>query len=587
MNKRRLLYFIRNYRFQSLFIRNLGLIFLLTVLPFAGTAIVVFQQMNEIVQEEISAANLSSLHRVRDVVDTSIEQTDLMATKLSLLPGTERLIYSSEPEETFRNVYNSILVHLSMMTSIYDYIDSIYLYSERNGYVVTGQTGLPVSQLKDQTWLPHLALRQNNDPFVIPRKFEDKYPFYITLVRPMYIYDEERKGAVLVNIDMEEFAKTIMRKRDDKEGRFFIVDGSGTILLSDYPSDFMEPYHTRLLLRNVELTEGSRPLRVDGQEYIMSAARSHMFDWVYISMLPIQHYREKTEDLHRFMIAFGLAGIVVILAVTFVLSVRTFAPVRMIMSAFDDPQSKLPEEQKHAEIRYILGHISKYLFTKKELENELERRIDLLNQARSVALQSQINPHFLFNTLDTVKWMAIRLTKGDNEVSHMVSLLSELMRLSMSGDGHLVPLRQEIEHAGKYLDILRHRYRDKIQVHWNLPEPLLECKIVQLTLQPLIENAVRHGMKPKRHTGNIWIEAKSIGSNLIIEVRDDGAGIPPDVVERLNRDLHEEATLTGQHIGLRNVNHRIRLIFGSNYGVTIASDGQTGTTVTIWLPMAL
>ncbi len=582
MNKPGWLRFFRNYRFQSLFFKNLLIVFALTLLPFAGITFAVYQQMNGIVKNEISDLSQNSLYRIRDMVDTVVKQTDLLATKLSLQSEVELFVFSANPEQTLSVYYRDIYKSISMVTSVYRYIDSIYIYSERNDYIVANGSGMPMDDFKDNNWYSEYASKTDNSPWTMARKKEGSYPYYISLVRPMYLYLPDRVGAVIVNIHMEELAKLIGAQRSATDEQIYIVDRTGVVLLSGERRQFQSSYRDVDVLAPLSLTESSKAAIVGGQEYMISITASKVFDWTYVSVLPMHHYQEKMLGMRTFMLTFSLIGLAVIVLVSYLISVRTFAPVKKIMSVLDHPHQ--PNHDNSPELKFIVSHIQKHITTSQELELELERRMELLNKARSLALQSQINPHFLYNTLDAIKWTAIRLTGRDNDASVMISSLSELMRLSAAADSHLIPVAKEIEHGRKYVDIIRYRYDDLVSVHWEFPEELLDCQIVQLSLQPLIENAIYHGIKPTRRKGNVWVRGKRIGASLIIEVQDDGNGLPPHRLKQLNRMLEEESDLTGKHIGLPNVSQRIKLIFGSHYGMTIRSEEGGGTTVTLWLP---
>ncbi len=588
MNRQRLMNVFRNYRFQSLFFRNLLLILVLTLIPFAGTGVAVYYQMNKIVQDEISTINLNTLYRIRDVVDTVFKQTDLMATKLSLQPAVELFVFSNQPAQTIDMYYKELYSAVSMFTSVYKYIDSIYVFSERNQYMIAESAGMYLEQFEDQNWYPAFKQRTDNDPWIMPRKKRDRYPYFITLVRPTYIYNQQQNGAVIVNIDVEELGKFISGQRPISDEILYLVDHNGDVLYSDIRNEFMLHYKDSSMLAGIELEEGSGPAEINDRNYIVSIADSGLFNWQYVSLLPVEHFQEKLHDLRSYMIVFSIIGFFVVVLVSFVISVKSFAPVKQIISAIKDPAVDRPDAYKSPEMKLILSQIKRNVHSQREMKLELDRRLALLNKARSVALQSQINPHFLFNTLDTIKWTAIRLTRGNNDVSIMLSSLSDLLRLSTDSDRHLIPLINEIQHAQKYIDIIRYRYRDKVEVNWDIPEHLHQCQTIQLSLQPLIENAIYHGIKPTRQKGNIWISGRSIGASMMIEVRDDGKGMEEAAIERLNEGLREEHDLSGKHIGLQNVNQRVKLIFGDHYGLTVQSNEQSGQgiVVTIWLPMA-
>jgi two-component system, sensor histidine kinase YesM len=228
----------------------------------------------------------------------------------------------------------------------------------------------------------------------------------------------------------------------------------------------------------------------------------------------------------------------------------------------------------------MIGRIRELLDAKiKEQEN--------LKKAELRALQAQINPHFLYNTLDTIVWMA-EANKSD-QVIEIVRALSSFFRIALSKGKDWIPLRQELEHVRSYLTIQKMRYRDILDFHIDLDENLTDCTILKLTLQPLVENALYHGIKGKRNGGTIVVKARRAEPNLILlEVQDDGIGFTPYKLAQIQASLKDdssEITVPDNGFGLENVNKRIKLYYGRQYGISIQSQYQSGTRVTLVIPM--
>jgi len=213
-------------------------------------------------------------------------------------------------------------------------------------------------------------------------------------------------------------------------------------------------------------------------------------------------------------------------------------------------------------------------------EQELKRKSDLK------ALQAQINPHFLYNTLDSIVWMG---EMGRNrEVVEMTTALSRLFRISISRGREHIRLRDEIDHVRNYLTIQKMRYEDKFEYSISVDESLLDLTVLKIILQPLVENAIYHGVRDLSHPGRIEISANVSNGSLHIQVRDDGLGMGSDELESL-RDLlknsRPEEEDPGTHgVGVRNVNERIQLYFGRAYGLEVDSEPERGTTITCRLP---
>jgi two-component system sensor histidine kinase YesM len=217
------------------------------------------------------------------------------------------------------------------------------------------------------------------------------------------------------------------------------------------------------------------------------------------------------------------------------------------------------------------------------LKLELDERMEKLNNAQLRALQSQIDPHFIYNTLDTVNWMAIDRLGMSNEVSEMVSALANLLRSSLTRSAYLVTVADELEQARMYVKILETRYKDKLTVNWDIDEDVLSCRIIKLCLQPLIENAIKHGLHPKRFIGTVTVTGRRLDKSVVLSVIDDGVGISEEECARLNSHLKTDYQEDEGHLGIRNVNQRIKILFGDKFGVVL-TPVDAGACATVVIP---
>lgn len=212
---------------------------------------------------------------------------------------------------------------------------------------------------------------------------------------------------------------------------------------------------------------------------------------------------------------------------------------------------------------------------------------ETLKKAELKALQAQINPHFLYNTLDTIIWMA-QANKID-EVIHIVQTLSNFFRISLSKGEDWIPIEQEIEHVRCYLTIQKLRYSNILDYKIEVDEDILSGAILKLTLQPLVENALYHGIKNKRKGGTIITRAKRVGADqVMLEIIDDGVGFTPYRLAQLQSALENDSSeivFSGSGFGIENVHKRIQLYYGKQYGVIVESKYQEGTRVTVTIPL--
>ena len=198
-------------------------------------------------------------------------------------------------------------------------------------------------------------------------------------------------------------------------------------------------------------------------------------------------------------------------------------------------------------------------------------------------LQLQINPHFLYNTLDTIVWLA---EGGDQQkVVEMVGSLSSFFRTTLNEGRDIVTIRDEIKHVRSYLEIQSVRYQDILEYDIDIPEELEKYTIPKITLQPLVENALYHGIKNKRGLGHIKISGEMMSSYLLLYIEDNGIGIDDKRLKQISDKINNTAVDDNEVFGLHNVNERIRLKFGNRYGIHVDSTYGIGTQVSVMLPL--
>lgn len=233
------------------------------------------------------------------------------------------------------------------------------------------------------------------------------------------------------------------------------------------------------------------------------------------------------------------------------------------------------------EIQHLGETIRSMVEQLRQLTDDIVREQEEKRKSELDALQSQINPHFLYNTLDSIMWM-IEAEKYEDAIS-MVQALSRLFRISLSKGKNIITVGEELQHAKNYLDIQKYRYKNKFTSYFEIEEGIEKYKTIKLIIQPLIENAIYYGMEYMDGDGEIYVRAYTKEEDLFIEVEDNGLGMQKAQVESLLTD-GTRIRSKGSGIGIRNVHQRIQLYFGTEYGLEILSEPDEGTMVRIHLP---
>jgi len=249
--------------------------------------------------------------------------------------------------------------------------------------------------------------------------------------------------------------------------------------------------------------------------------------------------------------------------------------------------NNIKEKQLNKENTELINEIKAKSLLEKEIKDAQLR----LKEAELRVLQAQINPHFLYNTLDSIQWLAV--LHGVNDIQQMITALGELLRYSLDHVQNIVPIRKELENVENYLIIQKFRYGEKFSYHLNIEPEVLKFRIPRLLLQPLAENSIKHGLEPKFSHGSIWINGWLEGDEeAVIEVADDGVGMSEDFLTELMESLfnvpeENEAKIevdNCKHIGLVNVNKRLIYNFGENSALKIRSKINHGTTISFRIP---
>jgi sensor histidine kinase YesM len=255
-------------------------------------------------------------------------------------------------------------------------------------------------------------------------------------------------------------------------------------------------------------------------------------------------------------------------------------------TGIDDSFESVSEDSSYSEIHELVGAYNGMV---ERIENLIDEvliakmaRRELEGQKKElelIALQGQINPHFLCNTLETIKW-----TIYDRDVKKavvMIDSLNNLFKYGISRIENVITIEQEVRYAQSYTEIVQLRNSSKIEFEWDVDDALLQRKTIKLILQPIIENAIHHGLETRKKGGHVLIRCREEEEEIVFTVKDDGVGLSPEKLEQIRNKLEDRHA---NHIGLNNVHARIKIYFGEAYGLTIDSAPGQGTTVRIRLP---
>lgn len=589
-----ILQFLQDYRFNSILVKNFVIIFIVLVCAFAGIMLLVSKEMNSIIEKEVGTMSMNSLSKTKESMDTVMNEVVQISGQLSLdndiglflLPGAEDTLNSTQALAAKKKI--------KMYSAIFNYIDSIYIYSNKGKYIVTSEEGGNVEDFSDLTWYPNLTEREYEPARMISRLKENNYPYLISYIQPVRLTQMQFLGGIIVNIDVEKLDELVNPSASDNHEKLLIVDDRDNIIFSSDYSQIMKKVTKLDFHKALEDTAdtGYQIVHDDGQDFVVTKVHSENFKWCYISMVPLSTYQEYQDGFHDFYIILVLFIFLISGIGAVIISLYSYTPVKSILSLLKNPdlyESNFSAENglRKDETHEIALNIIRNLYSNQQMQDELGNYLNIIHKAQITALQAQISPHFLYNTLENIRWRAIDVCKGDNEVAQIILNLSEMLRVSLDNEHQIITIEEEISNTKLYIEILQLRYKDKVSVEWDIDEDTLALPIVKVTLQPLIENAVYHGIKPLREGGAIKIKVSRTENQVILCIWDNGLGMSKEEVDNLNADLKEKYILKEGHIGVRNVNQRLKLLLGDDAKIRIRSELNYGTTVTVSLPLSM
>lgn len=341
----------------------------------------------------------------------------------------------------------------------------------------------------------------------------------------------------------------------------------------------------------IERTENydNKQTQLENNVYVLTALiQEYMYNYLYFESAQLNVLQ---QQINRQLVAEILAATVLMLALIVVLVRQSFrlgrsvtAPIMELCRRAQDVAGgdltvREPVRSDTYEIRTLGESIEQMIGRLNAQIEESTQKQESLRRMELALLQAQINPHFLYNTLDTIIWL-IEADKPQ-EAEEMVSDLSAFFRHTLSKGKDVITLAEETEHIRSYLQIQQARYKDILRYTIDMAPEVLTAALPKLTLQPLVENALYHGVKLKRAMGHIYVMARREEGNVLIQVTDDGMGMTPERLQELRQAME-----TGERVGfgLATVNERLRLLFGPEYGLDLSSRQGVGTTVTIHIP---
>lgn len=565
---------IRLYRFNSIFVTNFIKIFGSCFSIFLLIEFIVMMIMTVHIKKEMADENYSLLQNVSTIADLDFKEIERVSANFAVdinirqwIKGENQIFYNGELEKYINGEINA---YKRLTRNIH----SVYVYSEKMDKICAASGAYYLNLFDDVGWIEQYNSLDNNGFTAFARTSDVGYPDFITFVKKV-----ENSGAVIVNLNLFEMDK-VLRSIVSENSDFYIVDNDDNIIYSKRMNRFMQ--------KTAGSVEGyifeknlSGIFNYGGQVYAGNIKNSLYYDWKYVMITSWNDYSAYISELRVVILSISTIFMLVSIVMAGWFSASIFNPIMKLINIVDFADKSLIKNLKDNEVRYIANKIMTIIDDNKEIRNEIRTRFENYNKYQIQALQTQINPHFLNNTLSNINYMVISGTRRE-EASEMIIKLTRLVRYCFVNSEVLVSLAEELRFANIYVEFMKNRYSN-FEYITDIPEELIGKKVLRLCLQPLVENSIYHGFADTDRNGLLKISAHEKNGRLVIEVYDDGDGISYEDINKIKVSFLED-TFEKKHIGMKNLYRRLAVVFDNNADMRIESVSGEYTKITLIFP---
>ncbi|CQR57474.1 sensor histidine kinase [Paenibacillus riograndensis] len=549
-------------------------------------SIVMYYSTSRLISSKLSEASLSELEQVNSLLNQRM--TSIKSTALSIVinPEIKEILARGSVADTYEQIRNNESASRILSNAAYSRSDiseimivtdrlSIYNYSNPNGFY-------ELSRIEDKPIWAYVDDRKEG--FIPPRPNDMRNDGYNPKILTYFheiAYGGKSLGYVFINLQFSSFKNLLQGTATGN--RLFYTDENNEMYNDE--GDLLSGSAMDEMLRSfADHLQGYTYTHLDSSKYLSIFTSPNDFGWRIILFKPYKDVVEGISGLFtRLLLVVLICFILAVIAVIY-FSRSITQPLKRLIRQMNKIGHGNFDIQLDSDYTNEIGQLNERfrIMSVKihDLMEESEREQNQLREMELRALQSQINPHFLYNTLDAINWMAIRLKAP--EISKMTSNLGKFFRLSLNKGRELTTIAAELEHLNSYIHIMRYKHNNRFEYEEDIAPELLSCETIKIILQPLVENCFVHGLGPSKGEGQIRVTGRMLEDYIQFDVWDSGTSVD---VAWLNQVLQQgfESRLG---YGIHNVNQRIQLHNGSNYGLTFV-EVECGTLVQIRLPIKI
>lgn len=551
------------------------------------TAVLYYDAAEQNILKKTSEANINVLHQVSDKIEMINSNVKSISNMYYLDSNIRRLLKSDWSKRPYEEN-----VAFKQVKSVWDEVNNTFGYLNHsttllgfnnNYYQNNGAGSLEEDMARRDLWLGEFAKDPNK--MILVDTYEHGQQHILSAVSYLRdIYSGEPLGLLILDFEEDILFNTYQSLQNMD---IMLVNAEGKVISSRNKTMLTGSVRQEAFFDKLSgYQSGHFIANYDGRDMLVSFYKVPQWDWYVVDLHPLSSLLEGMHSIKKYMFWIALAASLVLLALCYALSYAFSSPIKRLVRSTNlvgsghlKPIADMPRKD---EIGVLVTRYNAMLERINSLMQEILVQHEMKRKAELQGLQAQINPHFLYNTLSSIRWMV--RTKPPEVTDQLVISLVRLLRQTFHVSSEFITFQEELAFITDYIYIQKIRYGGKFKISYQFDEAILECRTLRLLLQPVLENAIFHGIEPKEGAGEIIVKVYAVDEDVMMEVIDDGVGMAgssyPDSAER----SEEAGGERGNGMGIENIVQRIRLHFGESYGINIESEENRGTRVAMKIP---
>ncbi|THE11324.1 sensor histidine kinase [Bacillus timonensis] len=571
---------------------------IISIIPIICLGLLINWTVKRVVEEQVNQNTLQLISKVNETFEFYLNNMQRVTYFISFNDRIQEFFNQDGQGQIETNEFE-IQRYLRNFTTLLPEVAGVLVVNSSGEYVSNELYAPGIEDLTEESWYKEAV--ENKGIFKMIGQPKDRHLASLVSYKNDEVVSgvravidpisQEVLGVILIDLKVRTVAETLVDVRLGKTGYLTVID--------EHSRPIYQPNDPLVDTIPNEWLEGKRSgtfsKEVQSQQLQFIYQKSPYSNWTTVGVFPTEESIFEIREIQFYLVIFVFIILLFGIPVSYFLSNSISKPIGQLMKFMRKAEGGelgvRYTEKRDDEIGMLGRSFNKMIKQINELLRLTERHERQKREAEFRSLQANINPHFLYNTLDTIQWMARKQKAID--IAEVVESLAKLFRIGLSKGRDMIPLDKEIEHIESYLKIQQTRYREKLQYQIEVDESVSSLYVLKFILQPLVENAIYHGIKERRGPGQIIVSAQQNNKILRLTIQDNGAGMPESRLHEIRAALRDAVRRTENQgevkdkkgYGILNVQARIVLAFGDRYGITIESKEKVGTTLELVLPI--